>query len=497
MTAPANGSTVSATVSVSGTASDNVGVAGVQFRLDGANLGAEDSTAPYSVSWNTTTAANGAHVLTAVARDAAGNQATSPGVNVTVSNSAAPPPPPPPPPPPNQTAGLVAAYAFNAGAGTTAADASGKQNTGAISGAQWVAQGRYGAALRFDGVNDLVSVADAASLDLTSGMTLEAWVKPTALSGWRSVVMKEVSGGLAYTLVRARQAPKPAAYVRIAGKTASDAASGTAALPLNTWCHLAATYDGATLRIYVNAVQVASQAVTGSIVTSSNPLSVGGNSVWGEYFAGLIDEVRIYGRALTAAEIQTDMSAPIGGATTSARRRRRTSASCSSERQIHVYVFGPVAGSPQGETTGPEDVRPPLASFFFPALVPTRLCGARGNLSTLARGQRLGASATALQATQPSERGRVRVLAARPGRGRQRGDALGRPVAPRAIRVVALGFNQVALPLAHLAAARGDVDRPRHGNNRLVARGDSGGAYCFLHHRTRFPLRGALKRRAR
>ena len=115
--------------------------------------------------------------------------------------------------------------------------------------------------------------------------------------------MKEVSGGLAYTLYAHDNAPKPAADVRIAGKTASDAASGTAALPLNTWSHLAATYDGATLRIYVNAVQVASQAVTGSIVTSSNPLNVGGNSVWGEYFAGLIDEVRIYGRALTAAEI--------------------------------------------------------------------------------------------------------------------------------------------------------------------------------------------------
>jgi hypothetical protein len=311
-TAPANGSTVSATVAVSATAADNAGVAGVQFRLDGVNLGAEDTTAPYSISWNTTTAPNGAHVLTAVARDASGNQATSPAVNVTVSNSAAPPPPP------NQTAGLVAAYGFNAGAGTTAADASGQQNTGAISGAQWVAQGRYGAALRFDGVDDMVRVADAASLDLTSGMTLEAWVQPTTLSGWRSVIMKEVSGGLAYTLYAHDNAPKPAAYVRIAGKTASDATSGTAALPLNTWSHLAATYDGATLRLYVNAVQVASRAVSGSIVTSANPLNVGGNSVWGEYFSGLIDEVRVYSRALTAAEVQTDMSSPIGGTTTSA-----------------------------------------------------------------------------------------------------------------------------------------------------------------------------------
>ncbi len=58
---------------MSANASDNVGVVGVQFRLDGAPFGAEDTTDPYAVAWNTTSAANGSHTLTAVARDAAGN----------------------------------------------------------------------------------------------------------------------------------------------------------------------------------------------------------------------------------------------------------------------------------------------------------------------------------------------------------------------------------------------------------------------------------------
>jgi len=85
--APANNATVSgASVTVSATAADNVGVVGVQFRLDGANLGAEDTTNAYSVAWDTTTATDGAHTLTAVARDAAGNQTTSPTVTVTVAN---------------------------------------------------------------------------------------------------------------------------------------------------------------------------------------------------------------------------------------------------------------------------------------------------------------------------------------------------------------------------------------------------------------------------
>jgi hypothetical protein len=88
ITAPTAGATVAGVVTVSASASDSVGVVGVQFRLDGTNLGAEVTSPPYSVSWDTTTAANGTHTLTAVARDAAGNTATSAPVNVNVSNRA-------------------------------------------------------------------------------------------------------------------------------------------------------------------------------------------------------------------------------------------------------------------------------------------------------------------------------------------------------------------------------------------------------------------------
>ena len=90
ITSPASGATVSGTINVTASASDNRGVADVQFFLDGAP-GADDTTAPYSVPWDTTTASNGSHTLTAVARDAAGNSATSTPVTVTVSNAPAPP----------------------------------------------------------------------------------------------------------------------------------------------------------------------------------------------------------------------------------------------------------------------------------------------------------------------------------------------------------------------------------------------------------------------
>jgi hypothetical protein len=86
--APVNNATVSgSSVTVSANASDNVGVAGVQFKLDGANLGAEDTSAPYGVTLDSRTIANGSHTVTAVARDAAGNQATAAAITMVVSNS--------------------------------------------------------------------------------------------------------------------------------------------------------------------------------------------------------------------------------------------------------------------------------------------------------------------------------------------------------------------------------------------------------------------------
>jgi hypothetical protein len=92
VTAPVNGATVSgSTVTLSATASDNVGVTGVQFQVDSANVGALLTAAPYSVLWDSTSVANGSHTITAVAQDAAGNHATSVGVTVTVSNTSGTP----------------------------------------------------------------------------------------------------------------------------------------------------------------------------------------------------------------------------------------------------------------------------------------------------------------------------------------------------------------------------------------------------------------------
>ena len=86
---------------------------------------------------------------------------------------------------------LVGAYGFDEGVGTTTADQSGTGNNASVGTAAWTTAGKYGNALSFNGTSASVRVADANSLDLTTGLTLEAWVKPNTAVGWQTVAMKE------------------------------------------------------------------------------------------------------------------------------------------------------------------------------------------------------------------------------------------------------------------------------------------------------------------
>jgi concanavalin A-like lectin/glucanase superfamily protein/Big-like domain-containing protein len=293
LTAPSAG-TASGTVVLKATATD--GVAGVQFLVDGLPVGSEDTGSPYEFSWASTGVANGSHKIAARARDTANQTTTSSEVSVTVSNSTPPPP-----------SGLVLAFGFEETAGTTANDSSTAKNNGTINGPVSTTSGKFGRALSFDGTNDRVDVPDANSLDLTTGMTLEAWVKPTTNVGWRTALLKERGSDLLYALYTSNGSkPRTESYTGT-----ENTAAGTTALPLNAWSHIASTYDGTNLRFYVNGTLAATKATTGAMPNTANPLRIGGNAVWGEYFSGLIDEVRIYNRALTEAELKADMNAAI------------------------------------------------------------------------------------------------------------------------------------------------------------------------------------------
>jgi hypothetical protein len=156
----------------------------------------------------------------------------------------------------------------------------------------------------FNGTNARVDAPNSASLQLMTGMTLEAWVNPSRLTGtWRDVIYK---GKDNYYLEADSTSGKPATRATTAGSLL-----GTTGLPVNTWTYLTGTYDGATLRLYVNGVQVSSRAQTGPITVSTNPLQIGGDSFFGQYFQGTLDEIRIYNRALNPTEIQSDMVSPV------------------------------------------------------------------------------------------------------------------------------------------------------------------------------------------
>jgi len=207
---------------------------------------------------------------------------------------------------------LAAAYAFDEGAGTTVADASGNGNTGTVSGTTWTSAGQYGNALVFNGTSAKVTINNSSSLGLTTGMTLEAWVNPSQISiAWRDVIYKGLNGSDDYYLEGTSQPNSVPAGGGTFG-VADVQAFGGAALASNTWVHLAVTYSGATLLLYVNGVQVGSLAQTGNIQTTTGPLQIGGDTLYGQYFKGTIDEVRVYGVALTPTQILTDMNTPLG-----------------------------------------------------------------------------------------------------------------------------------------------------------------------------------------
>jgi concanavalin A-like lectin/glucanase superfamily protein len=202
--------------------------------------------------------------------------------------------------------GLVAEYRFDEGAGPSVSDSSGSGNTGTIDGATWTTSGKYGDALYFNGTDAMVTVNDSPSLDLTVGMTLEAWVNPSvATTHFEDVIYKGTDD--IYFL---EGSSDPSGWPATGGTFSGGPMYGTAALPPNAWSHLAATYDGASLVLYVGGAQVASRAVTGAIPTSTGPLTLGGDPLYGQHWAGLIDEVRIYGRALGVNEILESMAAP-------------------------------------------------------------------------------------------------------------------------------------------------------------------------------------------
>ena len=281
MTTDKSSYTAPASVAMTATAADSDGtIARVDF-YSGSTLVGTDTTNPFAYTW--TGAAAGRYALKVVATDNNGASTTSATVSITVAQAAS---------------SLVGAWIGSGGTGATLSDSSGNGRNGTISGATWVA-GRVGQALDFGGAG----VADLGDLDLTGAFTVVSWMQTRSLytGTCGSLVMKALDYG--FELCDGTLAAK----VGSGGAWSAKVTRPMTSADLNTWKHVAMTYDGTTLRFYINGALIGSAA--GAHATTNNPLLFGRWTPASEYWNGLIDEVRIYSATMSLAEIQADMAA--------------------------------------------------------------------------------------------------------------------------------------------------------------------------------------------
>jgi hypothetical protein len=204
------------------------------------------------------------------------------------------------------TAGLVAHWSFDEGSGTSAADRSGNGHAGTVQyGATWAAgaQCKLGACVQLDGSDDYVRVTDTASLKLTGDVTVSAWIKPTAVGTERTVVSKRYEYELGAITAAA---PHPLKWTHKAAGGAVVSGQLTTSTDPDRWHHVVLVRDGTAreVRGYEDGTLNATGAYSAPPATSTYNLNIGRNPGGGQHFKGLVDEVRIYNRTLSPAEVQ-------------------------------------------------------------------------------------------------------------------------------------------------------------------------------------------------
>ena len=366
LTAPANGTQVSGIVGVSATATDDSSIAGVQFFLDGVPLQPEDVSAPFSLAWNTTATANGPHTIAARARDAAGNTTVSAAITVSVSNAVSLPvisdvrvsvttataadilwasnvP----------TTGQVEYGTTTAYGRSTAPSAAATLHVDTLSGLTpgtkyyfrvratssagttavtqpstfvtpllqpaSLPRARF---LRLDGAGDRVSIPSSGNIGEGTALTVSAWIRPSANDITMWIATKGRASQKQWTLERGKYNNKVVFRVWNASETMAVATSSTAVATDLRWHHIAGVYDGQDVHIYVdgNLSNREPAPLSGPIINADHSLCIGamdrgsaGDCADGDTFRGDIDDVRIYNRALTQAQIRETMNVELQG----------------------------------------------------------------------------------------------------------------------------------------------------------------------------------------
>ena len=247
--------------------------------------------------------------------------------------------------PAQSATGLVAGYAFNEGSGTTAANAAGSGLVGTLTnGATWGA-GRNAGAVLLDGADDYVELGNPAALQFTGSMTVSAWVNSAAFPVDDAAIVSKRSS-IGYQLdTTIDRGPRTVGFKLTNSSGGSVFRYGATTLQANAWYHVTGVYNAATLELHVYVNGQLDDATLVGTVTSTQRNSTANVNIGrrptgnGFNFNGRLDDVRIYGRALTLAEIQADMNTPVAGAAGSDTQAPSVSVtSPASNAQVHDIV---------------------------------------------------------------------------------------------------------------------------------------------------------------
>ncbi|MDQ6966022.1 MAG: LamG domain-containing protein, partial [Mariprofundaceae bacterium] len=197
--------------------------------------------------------------------------------------------------------GLAGYWTFDEGVGIVANDVSGNGNTGTILNGATYGPGYLNTGLYFDGINDNVEIPDAVSLN-PSAITISAFVQVDALTG--DIVSQD---GEAFDRQYRINIFGGHFRAHVGTTTGFWVFDGATSIIVGSQHHVAMTYDGSTLKLFVDGVLDGSMPVTGNLISTPQPVRIGGGAPIGQsqlYYTGGIDEVKLYKRALAACEVE-------------------------------------------------------------------------------------------------------------------------------------------------------------------------------------------------
>ena len=209
------------------------------------------------------------------------------------------------------TSDLAGYWKFDEGSGSTTSDSSVNDNTGTLYGGLSSTGWRSGSScvsgscLRFDGTDDYIGITNAPSLDLQAPFTVEAWVYLTAIPSTYNSIIYAAGSRTSSPWVEIELSLTSSRQVWWCTNTGSVQCFNSGSVPLNTWTHIAGTWDGTIMRSYVNGHQVGTKSLSGTVTEINNDALIGkgADQTEPQYFNGIIDELKVFNKALSASEV--------------------------------------------------------------------------------------------------------------------------------------------------------------------------------------------------